>query len=62
MDTILNEGPGLETARRAWMERCPIGRLGTPEELIGTTVLLCSRAGSYVTGTEIRVDGGSSAL
>ena len=62
MDTILNEGPGLETARTQWMSRCPLGRMGRPTELTGTAVMLCSRAGSYITGAEIRVDGGSSVL
>ena len=62
MDTILNEGPGLEGARRAWGERCPMGRMGSPEELVGVGVMLCSAAGSYVTGAEIRVDGGSSVF
>lgn len=58
MDTILNAGPGLEDARRTWADRCPMGRMGLPSELTGPLVLLCSSAGSYMTGTDLRVDGG----
>ncbi|KAL8869697.1 MAG: hypothetical protein Q9174_004074, partial [Haloplaca sp. 1 TL-2023] len=35
MDTVLNEGDGLEEARRTWTERNPMGRMGQPEELTG---------------------------
>ena len=62
MDTIMNEGPNLEEARRNWAERCPMGRMGNPEELVGVGIMLCSAAGSYMTGAEIRVDGGSSVF
>ena len=59
MDTILNEGPGLAEHRRIWQARNPTGRMGQPEELTGALVLLASRAGSYITGTDILVDGGA---
>ena len=55
MDTILNEGDGLEEARRTWLERNPTGRMGNPEELAGPVVLLCSEAGSYITGADLIV-------
>ncbi|KAL4994195.1 hypothetical protein BDV10DRAFT_189268 [Aspergillus recurvatus] len=58
MDTILNEGDTLEQHRRAWAARLPYGRMGQPEELTGAIVLLCSQAGSYITGADILVDGG----
>lgn len=58
MDTILNEGAGLERARRIWQERTPMGRMGAPQELTGPLVLMCSRfAGAYITGTDLVVDG-----
>src|SRR5207237_1070583 len=28
----------------------PLGRIGTAEDLVGTTTFLCSRAGAYLTG------------
>ena len=55
MDTVLNEGGGLEEARKTWVERNPTGRMGNPEELTGPVVLLCSRAGSYITGADLTV-------
>jgi len=58
MDTILNEGPGLADARAIWTSRNPMGRMGSPDELVGAVVLLCSPAGKYISGTDIIVDGG----
>ena len=36
----------------------PLGRLGTPEEVAGLIVFLCSSGASYITGQSICVDGG----
>jgi len=58
MDTILNEGDGIEEARDTWAARNPMGRMGVPEELTGVVVLLCSSAGSYINGADFMVDGG----
>ncbi|KAF2689969.1 NAD(P)-binding protein [Lentithecium fluviatile CBS 122367] len=62
MDTILNEGEGLERARRSWNERNPMGRMGDPWELTGPLVLLCSEGGKYINGTDLCVDGGAMAF
>lgn len=62
IDTVLNEGDGLAEHRRIWTERTPFGRMGQPEELTGAIILLVSQAGSYITGTDILVDGGISVL
>ena len=35
-------------------------RLGGPDELVGTALLLCSAAGSYITGQVVIVDGGGT--
>lgn len=59
MDTILNEGEGLERARNSWNARNPMGRMGHPWEITGAVVLLCSQAGRYINGTDIIVDGGA---
>jgi len=39
-------------------ERVPLRRIGDPDEIAGTAVYLASRAGSFVTGQNIVVDGG----
>ena len=39
-----------------------MGRYGKPEELIGAVLWLSSDAASFVTGAEIAVDGGFSAM
>ena len=47
--------------RRAAVEATiPKGRIGTPEDMVGTTLFLSSRAGAYLTGTVIPLDGGYS--
>jgi NAD(P)-dependent dehydrogenase (short-subunit alcohol dehydrogenase family) len=38
----------------------PLGRIGRPEDVAGTVLFLASRAGSYLTGAVIPVDGGLS--
>lgn len=40
------------------MTRLPAGRWGTPQDLAGALVLLCSSASDYINGTTIAVDGG----
>jgi NAD(P)-dependent dehydrogenase (short-subunit alcohol dehydrogenase family) len=47
------EAFGPEIAARA-----PLGRIGRPDDMAGVVVYLTSRAGAYVTGSVIPVDGG----
>jgi NAD(P)-dependent dehydrogenase (short-subunit alcohol dehydrogenase family) len=48
-----------DPAARAEVEaRVPLGRIGTPDDLAGTTVFLASRVGAYLTGAVIPLDGG----
>jgi NAD(P)-dependent dehydrogenase (short-subunit alcohol dehydrogenase family) len=44
--------------RQAIESDVPLGRIGKPDDIVGATVFLASRAGAYLTGTVIQVDGG----
>jgi len=39
----------------------PLGRFGTPDDLAGATLWLCSDAAAFVTGVVVPIDGGFSA-
>lgn len=50
-----------DDAMRTMLENTvPLGRTGTPEDMAGVAIYLTSRAGAYVTGTVIPVEGGMS--
>lgn len=48
----------LEAFGQEIAARSPLGRIGRPDDMAGVVVYLSSRAGSYVTGSVIAVDGG----
>ncbi|MFZ1491520.1 MAG: SDR family oxidoreductase [Ilumatobacteraceae bacterium] len=48
------------SSRDAIARSVPRGRIGTPEDVAGAVIFLASRAGAYLTGTVIPVDGGIS--
>jgi len=49
--------------RRARVEaETPLRRLGQPEDIAGTALLLASPAGAFITGTTLVVDGGRMAV
>jgi len=66
--TVNNLAPGIiATARNAeqiaargeqMRARVPAGRIGRPDDLVGAALLLCSEAGSYISGANLYVDGG----
>ena len=50
----------LERFKDAIVAACPMGRIGEPEDMAGAVIYLASRAGAYLTGALITVDGGIS--
>lgn len=55
---ILQQGGDIEAARKAFISRQPIGRLGTPEEIASLAVYLASDESAFTTGTTQIIDGG----
>jgi 2-keto-3-deoxy-L-fuconate dehydrogenase len=53
-----SSGQGLEAVRQAFIDRQPMGRLGTAEEVAALAVYLASDEASYTTGHIHLVDGG----
>lgn len=54
-EKILDENPDL---KQKWTSLIPQGKMGQPQDLMGPVSFLLSDASSYVTGADIRVDGG----
>ena len=46
------------TTREAIAGSVPLGRVGQADDVAGTVIFLASRAGAYITGAVIPVDGG----
>ncbi len=42
------------------LEAYPLGRIGEPEDIAGAAVFLASRAGAFVTGQTLVIDGGTT--
>jgi NAD(P)-dependent dehydrogenase (short-subunit alcohol dehydrogenase family) len=47
-----------DAEKQIFADRTALGRWGQPRELVGPVLMLCSEAGSYVTGQTLFVDGG----
>ena len=51
----MDDNPEL---REKWTSLIPQGKMGDPTDLMGAVVYLLSDAAAYVTGADLRVDGG----
>lgn len=56
----------VRTSDPAWVEQArasiPLGRLGTPRDIVNAAVFLASDEASYITGAELVVDGGGMVI
>jgi NAD(P)-dependent dehydrogenase (short-subunit alcohol dehydrogenase family) len=50
-----------ETSRTEQVDRIPLGRIGRPEEIAYGVLYLASDESSFVTGSELVIDGGRTA-
>ncbi len=48
----------LDNYKGQFEEACPMGRIGSPSDVAGAAIYLASRAGAFVNGVVIPVDGG----
>ncbi len=62
IDTPMGRLELSETEGTAFMvEHSPLGRMGRPEEIASVIRFLCSGEASFITGTDLLVDGGAVA-
>jgi len=57
-ETLLHPGHPMHDIARS----IPLGRLGTPEDVVGLAVFLCGDEAGYITGANFVVDGGWSVV
>jgi NAD(P)-dependent dehydrogenase (short-subunit alcohol dehydrogenase family) len=63
IETELNRAARADPGwREAKLALIPAGRTGTPEDVAGAILYLCSDLAGYVTGTTLTVDGGLSLM
>ena len=61
-DRIAQSGPAGRQMLESIVSRVPMARFGTPDEIAGAAVFLASDDSSFVTGTELFVDGGAAQV
>jgi NAD(P)-dependent dehydrogenase (short-subunit alcohol dehydrogenase family) len=58
MDTALNNVPALDAQKKIWKSLTPQARLGAVNDLNGLAVFLASDASTFMTGSNVAIDGG----
>jgi 2-keto-3-deoxy-L-fuconate dehydrogenase len=61
LDDRIDAQPDAVAARKAFIARQPMGRLGRPEEIADLCLYLASDEAAFVTGAEFVIDGGMTA-
>jgi len=57
-DTRPNQRSKIPEIRKTYLERIPLGRSATPDEIARPALFLASEAAAYITGVSLIVDGG----
>ena len=57
LDERLNARPDPEAARKAFIARAPVGRMGSPSEIAALCVYLASDESAFTTGQALVIDG-----
>lgn len=57
-EPMLGDGPDRDDRMAALVKDTPLQRFGLPEEVAQVAVMLASDEASYITGTELTIDGG----
>jgi NAD(P)-dependent dehydrogenase (short-subunit alcohol dehydrogenase family) len=61
-DRLAQSGPAGKQMLESIVNRVPMGRFGEPDEIARAAVFLASDDSSFVTGTELFVDGGAAQI
>jgi 2-deoxy-D-gluconate 3-dehydrogenase len=58
MQQPAQEGADIEAMLEAFLAKIPMHRMGEPDDIGKVVLFLCSDMASYMTGTQVVVDGG----
>jgi len=61
LEQVINSSQDPEDALQALISSTPLGRLGTPENIAQGVLYLASDESSFVTGSDLVIDGGYTA-
>lgn len=59
---LTDESGDLTSRGHTIIDHTPMGRFGTPDDLLGTLMWLCTEDSAFVTGVVVPIDGGFSAF
>ena len=62
LDGLFGTKEATETAKAQFVKATPMGRMGRPEEIAAAALFLTSSEASFITGIDLVVDGGLSAV